>query len=299
MAFDLEAVRAFLRVAELGSFTQAGLHLGLSKSRVSLLVRALERDLGVGLLQRSTRAVHLTADGEQFRPRAQRLLAEADELGAMFLAQRALRGQIRADLPVGLAREYVIPRLSEFLAAHPELELLLSTTDRRVDVLRDGFDCVVRVGALRDSGLATRRLGMMPMLNCASPAYLRRYGVPRSLADLDAHWVVHYSQDLGADAPSFEYREGAGYVQRPMRSLVTVNNADAYTAACLAGLGIIQAPRLALTTQRGAGALIEILPEFSCAPLPVSLVHAHARIVPKRVRAFMVWLSEVIAPQLS
>jgi DNA-binding transcriptional LysR family regulator len=299
MSFDLEAVRAFLNVAELGSFTQAGLRLGLSKSRISLLVRALERELGVGLLQRSTRAVHLTADGEQFRPRAQRLLAEADELGAMFQAQRALRGQVRVDLPVRLARQFVIPRLPEFLTAHPELEVLLSTTDRRVDVLRDGFDCVVRIGALKDSGLASRRLGLMSMLNCASPAYLRRYGTPRSLADLDAHWVVHYSLEFGADAPSFEYRAGTGYLERPMRSLLTVNNADAYTAACLAGLGIIQAPRLGITPHLSSGALVEVLPDFSCAPMPVSLVHAHARNVPKRVRAFMAWLAELLVPQLS
>jgi DNA-binding transcriptional LysR family regulator len=299
MSFDLEAVRAFLKVAELGSFTQAGLHLALSKSRISLLVRALERDLGVGLLQRSTRAVHLTLDGEQFRLRAQRLLAEADELGAMFQTQPALRGQIRADLPVRLAREYVIPRLPEFLAAHPELEVLLSTTDRRVDVLRDGFDCVVRVGALKDSGLVSRKLGVMPMLNCASPAYLRRYGTPRTLGDLDVHWVVHYTLEFGTDAPSFEYRERTGSLELAMRSRVTVNNADAYTAACLAGLGIIQVPRLGLTPHMSSGALVEILPEFSCPPMPVSLVHAHARHVPKRVRAFMAWLVEIVTPQLS
>jgi DNA-binding transcriptional LysR family regulator len=299
MSFDLESVRAFLKVAELGSFTQAALHLGLSKSRVSLLVRALERDLGVGLMQRSTRAVHLTADGEQFRPRARRLLAEADELGAMFQAQRALRGQIRADLPVRLAREFVIPRLPEFLAVHPELEVLLSTTDRRVDILRDGFDCVVRIGVQKDSGLATRRLGVLPMLNCASPAYLRRYGTPRSLGDLDAHSIVHYSLEFGADTASFEYREGTAYLERPMRSLVTVNNADAYLAACLAGLGIIQSPRLGLLPHLGSGALVEILPELSCAPMPVSLVHAHARNVPKRVRVFMTWLADLLAPQFA
>ena len=108
-------------------------------------------------------------------------------------------------------------RASGFEFAHPELEVLLSTTDRRVDVLRDGFDCVLRVGALKDSGLASRRLGLMPMLNCASPGYLRRNGTPRSLADLDAHWVVHYSLEFGADAPSFEYRAGAGYLERPTR----------------------------------------------------------------------------------
>jgi DNA-binding transcriptional LysR family regulator len=299
MSLNLEGIRAFLEVAELASFTRAAAHLGMSKSRVSLLVRALEGELGSALLQRSTRAVHLTADGRLFLVRAQRLLAEADEVIAMFQSARALRGQVRADLPVKFARDVVIPRLPEFLAMHPEIDVLLSTTDRRVDVLRDGFDCVLRVGSLDDSDLTARRLGVMPMLNCASPAYLRRYGTPRTLADLDQHWVVHYSLEFGADAPGFEYREGASYAERPMRSLVTVNNADAYTAACLAGLGIIQVPRSGLATRLGTGELVEILPDFTCRPMPVTILHAYTRSVPKRVRAFMAWLAELITPHVS
>lgn len=298
MSIDLEGVRAFLEVAKLASFTRASSHLGTSKSRVSLLVQALERELGVALLQRSTRAVHLTTDGEQFSLRARRLLAEADELTAMFQAPRALRGQVRADLPIRFARNVVIPRLPEFMALHPELEVLLSTTDRRVDVLRDGFDCVLRIGSLEDSSLAARRLGVMPMLNCASPAYLSRHGTPRTLADLDEHWLVHYSLKFGADAPAFEYREGDRYVQRPMRSRVTVNNADAYSAACLAGLGIIQVPRSGQAASLSAGALVEVLPDFNAAPMPVSLLHAYGRNAPKRVRAFMAWLAELVTPHL-
>lgn len=298
MALELDTVRIFLEVAERASFTRAGAALALSKSRVSLRVRELERELGVALLQRSTRAVRLTPDGEQFMPRARRLLAEADEVSAMFEARRAVRGQVRADLPVGLACNIIIPRLPEFLAVHPELEVLLSTTDRRVDVLRDGFDCVVRVGVLSDSGLSARRLGSISMLNCASPAYLRRRGTPRELADLDAHYVVHYSLDLGGSGPSFEYRDGERYVERPMRSLVTVNNSDAYRAACLAGLGIIQAPRLGLVQHLGSGALVEVLPELTCAPMQVSILHAYGRNVPRRVRLFMAWLAELLEPQL-
>jgi DNA-binding transcriptional LysR family regulator len=297
MAMDLDGVRAFVKVAELASFTRAGAHLGLSKSRVSLLVRALERDVGASLLQRSTRAVHLTPDGEQFLARAERLLADADELSALFEAPRAVRGQVRVDLPVRLACNVIIPRLPEFMALYPEVEVLVSTTDRRVDVLRDGFDCVLRVGALSDSRLAARRIGALPLLNCASPAYLRRHGVPRVLADLDAHYVVHYSLDFGADSPGFEYRDGDRTLERPMRSLVTVNNGDAYTAACLAGFGIIQAPRTGCVQHIASGALVEVLPDFPAAPMPVSIVHAYGRNVPRRVRLFMSWLAELVQSQ--
>jgi DNA-binding transcriptional LysR family regulator len=298
MAMDLETVRAFVKVAELGSFTHAAHHLAVSKSRVSLRVRALEAELGTRLLQRTTRAVRLTPDGEQFLGRARRLLVDADDVAGMFQAPRALRGTLRVDLPINFARQLVIPRLPEFLAAHPLLEVQLSTTDRRVDLVRDGFDCVLRIGALADSGLIARRLGVLRMVNCASPAYVEKHGTPRALADLDDHVLVHYSARFGADTPSFEYLDGDHRRERPMRAVVTVNSTDAYLAAAIAGLGIVQAPRAGMAASLSAGTLVEILPAFACAPMPVSLVHAQTRNVSRRVRAFMSWLAQVMAPHL-
>jgi DNA-binding transcriptional LysR family regulator len=295
---DIDSVRVFVKVAELASFTRAAEQLGTTKSRVSLRLRALEEELGSRLLQRTTRAVLPTPDGEQFLARARRLVADADELAAMFQAPRALRGRVRLDLPVGMARDVVIPRLPELLAAHPRLELLVSTTDRRVEVVREGFDCVLRIGVLPDSGLVARRLGALPMMNYASPGYLQKHGVPRTIDDLDRHVVVHYSLALGGDEPSFEYKDGDGYRDRPMRSLVTVNNADAYEAACVAGLGIIQAPRWHWREAVKRGQMVEVLPELTCAPMPVSLVHGHGRNPPKRVRVVMDWLAGIVKPYL-
>ncbi|HEY3493087.1 MAG TPA: LysR family transcriptional regulator, partial [Polyangiaceae bacterium] len=267
---DFETLRAFLKVAELGSFTRAGEHLGLSKTRVSVRVQELEAELGSRLLQRSTRAVRLTTDGQEFLVRARRLVIDAEELTGMFQAPSALRGELRVDLPVNFARTLFIPRLPEFLAAHPQLQVSLSATDRRVDVLREGFDCVLRVGALGDSSLIARRLGVLPMVNCASPGYLVKYGTPRALTDLERHVVIGYAQTLGAEAPGFEYRDGAEYRDLPMKSLLTVNSADAYHAACIAGLGIIQVPRIGMRPHLASGALVEILPDLVASPLPVS-----------------------------
>lgn len=295
---DLENVRAFVKVAELRSFTRAAEHLRRSKARVSAQVGELEQELGCRLLQRSTRSVRLTGDGEQFLVRARRLVGDADELSTMFQAPSALRGQVRIDMPINYARDLFVPRLPELLALHPQLELLVSATDRRVDVLNEGFDCVVRVGELVDSGLTVRRLGHLPMVNCASPAYLLRYGTPRTLADLDQHFIVHYSSRLGADQPSWEYPVGAGYAERPMQSRVTVNNTEAYYAACLAGLGIIQTPRVALEERFGGSQLVEVLPDSTCRPLPVSLVHPHGRNPPKRVAAVMSWMIQVLETRL-
>jgi DNA-binding transcriptional LysR family regulator len=296
---DLEGLRVFVRVAELSNFTRASEQLGLSKARASIRVQELEAELGSRLLHRSTRAVRLTEDGAEFLARARRLVDEADDLSAMFQAPSNLRGRVRIDLPNQLAREHVMPRLPAFLAAHPQLELLVSTSDRRVDLLREGFDCVLRVGNLTDSSLVARRLGSFQMVNCVSPSYLRKFGEPKTLADLDRHFVVHYSQALGAEPPTFEYRDGSVYRDHPMRSLVTVNGTDAYRAACLAGLGIVQAPRLGARAALAAGDLVEILTDLSCAPMSVSLVQSDAARARKPVRAVVTWLAQVVTPLLA
>ena len=295
---EIDSLRMFVKVAELASFTRAAEHLGLSKARVSSGVQQLEAEVGSRLLQRSTRVVRLTSDGEEFLTSARRLVDDAERLSAMFQAPSSLRGRVRVDLPQSLARSLFIPRLPELLAEHPRLEVLLSTTDRRVDLIREGFDCVLRIGKLTDSGLIARKLGEMPMMNAASPGYLKKYGTPRKLQDLDQQLVVHYSQRFGADSASFEYRDGTVYREWPMRSLLTVNSTDSYNAACIAGLGIIQAPRSGLLPAIARGELAEILPQFESEPLPVSLVHAHGRNIPRHVRLVMTWLAQLLGPHL-
>lgn len=295
---DLEALRIFVRVAELASFTRAAEQLGMPKARASQRMHALEADLGVRLLQRTTRSVALTPDGQQLLPRARRLVVDADDLAALFQTSGTLRGRVRIDLPINIARDFVIPRLPELLGAHPQLELQLSTTDQRVEVVRAGFDCVVSVGSLAPSGLTAQRIGVLAMASCASPGYLVRRGIPTTLEDLAMHELVHYSLRFADDPPTFEYLHEGRYLQLPMRASVTVNNADAYRAACLAGLGIIQAPRIGVRSHLADGALVELLPHLPSQPMPVWLVHAHGRTVPKRVRAVMNWLTAVLRARL-
>jgi DNA-binding transcriptional LysR family regulator len=296
---DLESVRIFVKVADLASFTRAAEQLGVPKSRVSLHIKSLEDELGSRLLQRTTRVVRPTPDGEQFLARARSFVDEADDLATMFQATSTLRGRVRIDLPTSFARNLVIPRLPDFMTQHPHLDLLVSTTDRRVQVAREGFDLVMRIGALGDSGLTAKRLGVLPMANFASPAYLRKFGTPRTIEDLDHHLLVHYSLTLGGDEPRFEYKKGTRWVTRPMKSVITVNGTDAFQSACISGLGITQAPRLRKEDPVLRNALVEILPEFTCAPMPVSLVHTHGRNVPKGVRAVMTFLAEVLQPALA
>ncbi len=236
----LDAMQTFVRVAELGSFTRAAEGLDLPKASVSTAVQQLEAALGTRLLHRTTRRVELTQDGRAFYERAKDLLDDMDELQALFQrGAQALRGRLRVDMPSGVARNFILPRLPQFLEAHPQLELELSSTDRRVDLVREGFDCVLRVGTLGDSSLIARPLGAFRIANVASPAYLRRHGVPQTLEDLAGHRLIHYVPTLGARPDGFEVREGQGHRSLPMAGALTVNNAEAYQGACLAGLGII------------------------------------------------------------
>jgi DNA-binding transcriptional LysR family regulator len=289
----LDRMMTFMRVAELESFTRAGSSLGLPKASVSTAVRDLETAVGARLLQRTTRRVQLTQDGLSFYERCKDLLADVEEVSTMFQrGDAAVTGRLRVDMSTGIARILIVPRLPGFLARHPGLEIELSCTDRRVDVVREGFDCVIRVGALADSGLIARRIGTFTLVNCASPAYLERHGQPRKPEDLTAHRLVHYVATLGAKPDGFEYFEGERYRTLRVQGAIIVDNADAYLAACLAGLGIIQAPLMGVREHLKKGRLVEILPRHRAEPMPVSLVYPHRRNLARRVQAFMDWVEE-------
>ncbi len=296
---SLDTLRIVLRVAELGGFARAADSLALSKAAVSIAVQRLEASLGTQLFHRTTRRVQLTADGQAFYERARDLLDDMDELHGMFQRDGgALKGRLRVDMPAGMASRFVIPQLPEFLDRYPELSIEISGTDRRVDVVREGFDCVVRVGTLDDSSLVARPLGAIRLINCASPDYLRRHGTPRSIEDLRDHRLVHYAGTLGQRPVGFEYPDGGGHAALPMAGSVTVNNGAAYEAAAVAGLGIIQVPAMAMQSRLAAGELVEVLPGCPPPPMPVTLLYAQRRNLPRRVRVFMDWIAQVLEPHL-
>ena len=295
----LELLRTFVRVTELSSFTGAGESLGLPRSTVSEHVQALEELLGARLLQRTTRKVQATQDGRVLYERSKDLLAHMEELEGLFRQDETqLTGRIRVDLPTMMARDLILPRLPHFMDAHPLIELEISATDRQVDLLAEGFDCVLRVGAQPDQSVVARLLCSMPMINCVSAGYLQRYGVPRTLADLADHHLVHYVRPLGSRSAGFEYLQGNKVQRLPMAGRVTVNSTDAYKSACLGGFGIIQVPALGIGEQLASGELVAVLPEYPAPPLDVSLLYAGQRHLPLRVRVFMDWLAATLQAQL-
>ncbi|MEB6634466.1 LysR family transcriptional regulator [Kluyvera cryocrescens] len=291
----IHAMQLFLRVAELESFTRAADTLGLPKGSVSRQIQALENHLGCRLLHRTTRRVLLTQDGMVYYERAKDLLSNLDELDSMFQSDpSSVSGRLRVDMPVAVARHVVIPQLPDFLQQYSGIELELSSSDRLVDVIREGFDCVVRVGTLKDSGLIARPLGKLTVINCASPAYLSRFGYPESLDDLSTHALVHYATNIGVRPPGFEVAKENGTQWVKAGGVLTVNSTETYHAACLAGLGIIQAPRVGVRDALHGGKLVEILPQYRAAPMPVSLLYPHRRNLSRRVHLFMEWLSAAL-----
>ncbi|MBW0445309.1 LysR family transcriptional regulator [bacterium M00.F.Ca.ET.228.01.1.1] len=296
---NLDALLIFARVAEMTSFTRAAESLGIQKGRVSLVIRELERDVGATLLHRTTRSVQLTEDGRAFYSRARDLLADVQELQSMFSSNGTpLRGRLRVDMPTELARSVVVPALPQLMAAHPELQLELSSTDRRVDLVQEGFDCVIRLGPIADESLIARPLGKLRMTNAASPSYLARHGIPHTLDDLlsQGHRMVHYTLTLGAKHAGWEYPHGNGYATLALPGAMQVNSVQTYHAAGLAGIGLIQAGYLALAHHIQSGALVEVLPDLRPEPLAASLVVAHRRNLSPRVRTFMDWIEGVLAP---
>lgn len=293
---QLECMKIFVRVAELASFTQAADSLGIAKANVSSGVKQLENMLGTRLLQRTTRTVKMTQDGLVFYERSKDMLADMDELHTLFhQSDRNISGRLRVDMPNGIATRLIIPRLPEFLANYPRIDMELSCTDRRVDLIKEGFDCVIRVGTLADSTLIARPLGQFKLLNCASPAYLQQHGTPHTLADLSTHKMIHYLTAAStASGSTFDYQDGYQLKSIPVAGAISVNHTDSYQAACLAGLGIIQAPEIGVRELLEHGRLIELLPDYRAAPMPVSLLYVNRRHLPRRTQLLMNWIAEIM-----
>lgn len=296
-----EQLRAFIRVAELGSFTAAANSLGLPKANVSVAVQSLEAELGVQLFHRTTRSVRVTADGNAALERAHELLSGLDEWAQMFHKDANLRGRLRVDMPVTIARDVVIPNLPTFLQRHPHLTVELSSTDRFVDVVAEGFDCVLRVGARADSSLIARTVGQYRIVNCVSRAYVAQYGKPKSLADLPRHRLVHYTTKFGHAPTGFEYVDPKTGEAREvaMGGVLTVNSVASYIGAAAAGFGIVQVPEVGVRERLRTGEFVEVLSEWRPTPLPMTLLYPHRRHLPSRVRVFMDWMVALLTPRMT
>ncbi|KFF71322.1 LysR family transcriptional regulator [Pectobacterium sp. CHL-2024] len=290
----IQAMRVFVRIVELGSFSRAAERLTLPRATVSNTIKQLEARLGVRLLQRTTRQVQITDEGRVYYERCLQLLAEIEEIDTLFTQQKQQPvGKVRVDMPHSLAREIVVPALGEFYARYPQVTLMLSANDAAINVLREGVDCVLRAWQTDDETLATRHLPSMPQITCASADYLARYGVPRSLDELSGHQMVGYFSLRTEHRYPLEFMSGDACITRMLPGALQVNGTDAYIASARAGLGIIQAPRRGLRPFLESGELVEILPEMPPPAMPLYVMYAPGRFLAPRIRVFIEWLDEL------
>jgi DNA-binding transcriptional LysR family regulator len=287
----IDLYRIYVRVAECESFTRAAETLGLPRSSVSTAVQDLETRLGARLLHRTTRKVSLTHDGKAFYERCLRLLADVDETENLFRqTPTRVQGRLKVDVPGRIGRLIIAPALPSFLDMYPELQVDLGVTDRAVNLVEDNVDCAIRVGPLSDSGLISRGIGDLALVNCASPEYLAKYGTPKTIAELDRHLAVLYASPTTGRIEEWEWIEGATTHTRPVHGRVIVNGAEAYIACCLAGLGLIQIPAYDVRDHLASGALVEVLPDHRAAPMPMTLLYPHRRHLSRRLQAFIEWV---------
>ncbi len=291
-----QAMRLFTRIVELGSFSRAAENLGLPRASATQIIKQLEAQLGVRLLQRTTRQVRTTLDGDAYYQRCVAILADIDEMESSFsLAAGQPRGRIKVDLSVSFCRLVMIPALPDFCARYPQIQVEVSVTDRQIDLIREGVDCVMRIGELRDSSLAARRLTTLPQVCCASSAYLARHGTPQRPDELAGHRAVDYQSASTGKSIPFEFTVDGRVEAHSLPYTVAVNNGDAYVAACEAGFGIIQVPAYHVTRQLAAGTLVEVLAGFRAPPLPLTVLYPQSRQLSPRVRVFIDWLAELFA----
>lgn len=287
-----DTMLAFTRVVELKSFTQAAVSLNLPKATVSAQVIALEKRLRVKLLNRTTRHVSVTPDGAGYYERAIRLLNELEETEASVShAAMSPKGRLRVDVPGSVGRRIIAPALDDFFARYPEIDLELGCTDRPVDLVHEGIDCVIRGGEINDESLVARRLGDFQMVTYAAPSYIAKYGSPKDLVDLEQHYVVSFASPKTGKTYPFIYDDGKTetIVQGVQR--ISINDFDTCAAAACSGIGLVQLP--AFIAQDYVGKLVPVLDGHLSEKIPVWILYPPNRHLSTKVRAFAEWAAEL------
>ncbi|OWQ43804.1 LysR family transcriptional regulator [Roseateles noduli] len=291
-------MRAFARVVETGSFTKAADSMDLPKASLTRLVQALEARLRVQLLTRTTRKVTVTQDGAAYYERTMALLSELEAIDqGMLHDQSKPRGRLRVDVTTLTGSRVLIPALGDFHERYPDIQIALGVSDRAIDLLVDNVDFVLRVGPVQDAGLVARRVGQIQFCTCASPAYLAKHGTPATPQELDLepHQAVGYFSSRTGRVFPFVFHRGDERIEVEGRRRLDVNDSNAYVAAGLAGLGIVQLAKYAVQEHLDSGELVPLFPEWHHNAVPVHLVYSPNRYVSARMRVFIEWVAETLA----
>lgn len=291
-----DTMLAFTRVVELRSFTQAAMSLNLPKATVSAQVIALEKRLRVKLLNRTTRHVSVTPDGASYYERAVRLLGELEETEASVShAAMSPKGRLRVDVPGSVGRRIIGPALADFFERYPEIELELGCTDRPVDLVHEGIDCVIRGGDIYDESLVARKLGEFQMKTFAAPSYLAKYGKPETLDELERHYFINFASPKTGKIYPFFYEKGEELVSVQGRRRIAINDFDTCAVAACAGVGLIQLSDFVADELVASGKLVPVLENHLSEKVPVWILYPPNRHLSTKVRAFAEWTAELFA----
>ncbi len=288
----LESMRLFVRVVDRRSFTSASSDLGIPRSTATVVIRELERRLNCRLLDRTTRVVSPTVDGQMYYGHCLAILSSIDETEASFRNTQP-SGLLRIDAHGMLSRTFILPHLPQFLARYPQIDLQIGQGDRLVDLIREGIDCAIRVGELADSTLVRRTLASIPEITCASPAYLARHGIPASPDDLASHQMIGFISSRTGQVMPMEFLVGDTTFKTTLASRVTVNDSDSSADLARLGFGLVQAPLYRFADDIASGTLVEVLRPYRPTATTVSAIYPQARQTSPRLRVFLDWISKI------
>ena len=286
-----ESLQLFTRIVELGSFSRAAMALDIPRATATHAIKELEARLATRLLERTTRHVRPTLDGQAFYERCVHVLSELDEAESSLLHVASNpRGVLRVDMHGTHATRIVLPSIDRFRDRYPGIDLVVSSGDRLVDLVREGVDCVIRAGHPRDSSLVARPLAVMPQVVCASPAYLARFGTPGHPDELAGHQAVRFFASQGTADYPLELVVDGQVRTHALGGWMSVNDAENYVTCALRGCGLIQLPRFHVLDELQDGRLVEVLPGWPSPDLPLSVLYPSHRQLSPRVRVFIDWL---------
>ncbi len=294
----IEYLNIFIQVVEQGSFSKAADVLQIHRPTVSKAIQQIEHDLGVKLINRTTRKLSITAEGDEFYHHARHVLAEVNDMMASFSPTLPPRGRLRLDVPLALAHAILIPNLKHFQSLYPDIDVVLVSSDKKTDLIAEGVDCLVRLGELQDSSFISRRLGDIRMVTCAATSYLQQHGRPETLADLGQHRAINFFSEHSRDVMEWKFIKDGNVVSLRPAGNMLVDNSDILLSCGLAGLGIIQATFDALAPHIASGALEEVLPQYPSVSKPVSVMYPDRRYLSPKVRVFIDWFSEILTKQI-
>jgi LysR family transcriptional regulator, regulator for bpeEF and oprC len=292
----LQAMQVFVRVVETGAMTRAADSLQIPKATATTLIQQLEADLGVKLLNRTTRSVSVTTDGAAYYPRCVAILAQIHDTEESLAHRHAAPGgRLRVDAPTLLARWVLVPALPGFFARYPDIDLALGCSERRADLIEEGIDCAVWSGELEDSSLIARRVGLLYFGTCASPSYLAAHGQPHHPDELASHRCINHFSPRTGKIFDWVFAKNGARIQTALRGHVALDDENSYLAAAEAGLGVAQIPAFVLKEALEHGTLELVLGDWFPEPAPLHVVYPQNRHLSSKIRVFVDWVAELFA----